>query len=100
VTENTINMAEYINFLEQILKGRMSFIILIADRASYHSWKLVRKLIGCHRHQIRLHGLPGYSPKRHPDEHMWDEISLTFGVGRSLIPAHKPSAEGLSTSCW
>ncbi len=84
VTEQTINSTEYIKFLEQILKGRTRPIILIADRASFHTSKRVRKFIGCHRHQIRLHLLPAYSPERNPDEHVWEEIK-DKGLGRKAI---------------
>lgn len=84
VTDKTINSAEYIKFLEQILKGRQRPLILIADRASFHTSKLVRKFIAGHRHQLRLHCLPAYSPERNPDEHVWEEIK-DKGLGRKAI---------------
>ena len=74
VTDKTINSDEYIKFLEQLLKGRTRPLILIVDRASFHTSKAVRKFVCCHRHQMRLHLLPAYSPERNPDEHVWEEI--------------------------
>ena len=74
VTEKCINSEEYIQFLQQLLKGRARPLILIVDRASFHRSKLVRTFVCRHHHQIRLHYLPAYSPERNPDEHAWEEI--------------------------
>ncbi|MGV0982889.1 MAG: IS630 family transposase [Polynucleobacter sp.] len=84
VTENRINSSEYILFLEQLLKGRSRPLILIVDRASFHRSKMVRKFIGHHRKQIRLHFLPSYSAERNPDEHVWEEIKDKH-LGRQSI---------------
>jgi transposase len=74
VTEKSINSKEYIQFLEQLMEGRMRPLILIADRASFHRSRMVREFVCRHRHQIRLHYLPAYTPERNPDEHVWEEI--------------------------
>lgn len=74
VTENRINSNEYIQFLEQLLKGRERPLILIVDRAPFHTSKAVRKFVCRHRKQLRLHYLPTYSPELNPDEHVWEEI--------------------------
>ncbi|WP_295400608.1 IS630 family transposase [uncultured Thiocystis sp.] len=74
VTEKRINSKESIQFLKQLLKGRKRPLILIADRASFHTSKAVRRFVCCHRKQIRLHYLPAYSPEHNPDEHVWEEI--------------------------
>ncbi len=84
VMDKTINSDESIKFLEQLLKGRARPLILIVDRASFHTSKAVRKFICCHRHQIRLHCLPAYSPKHNPDEHVWEEIK-DKRLGRKAI---------------
>jgi transposase len=47
---------------------------LIADRASFHPSKAVRRFICCHHKQLRLHYLPAYSTERNPDEHVWEDI--------------------------
>jgi transposase len=74
VTEKSINSEEYIQFLEQLVMGRTRPLILIVDRASFHRSRLVRTFVCRHRHQIRLHYLPSYSPERNPDEHVWEDI--------------------------
>lgn len=47
---------------------------MIADRATFHTSKAVRKFVASNRHKIRIHFLPAYSPERNPDEHVWEEI--------------------------
>ena len=84
VTDKTISSDEYIKFIEQLLKGRTRPLILIVDRASFHTSKAVRKFVCCHRHQMRLHLLPAYSPERNPDEHVWEEIK-DKRLGRTTI---------------
>ncbi len=74
VTDKKINSKAYIAFLKQILKGRERPLILIADRATFHTSKAVRNFVGSNRHKIRIHFLPAYSPERNPDEHVWEEI--------------------------
>ena len=74
VTDKKINSKEYIAFLKQILKGRQRPLIMIADRATFHTSKAVRKFVASNRHKIRIHFLPAYSPERNPDEHVWEEI--------------------------
>lgn len=74
VTEESINSERYIEFLKQVIKGRTRPLILIVDRASFHCSRMTRTFICRHRHQIRLHYLPSYSPERNPDEHVWEEI--------------------------
>ena len=74
VTEKRIDSTEYIQFLEQLIRSRTRPLILIVDGASFHRSKQVRRFVCRHRHQLRLHFLPPYSPERNPDEHVWEEI--------------------------
>jgi transposase len=74
VTEERIDSKGYIEFLQQLIKGRQRPLIVIADRASFHRSRPVRIFVWQHRRQIRLSYLPTYSPERNPDEHVWEEI--------------------------
>ncbi|WP_281054780.1 transposase [Thiorhodococcus drewsii] len=74
VTEKSIASKEYIHFLKQLMEKRTRPLILIVDRAPFHRSRMVREFECKHRHQIRLHYLPTYSPERNPDEHVWEEI--------------------------
>lgn len=74
VTEQRINSDEFIDFLMDLIKDRTRPLFLIADRATFHCSKKVRKFIWHHRQKIRLFYLPTYSPELNPDEHAWEEI--------------------------
>ncbi len=74
IEEDHINGERYIEFLENLLKGRTHPLIVIADNASFHRSKEVRDFVRSHRHQIRMFFFPPYSPKMNPDEQVWNEI--------------------------
>lgn len=74
ITEDTITAHGYIEFLEQLIKGRDRPFIFIADRASFHHAKSVVKFVRDHRQKLRIYFLPAYSPQLNPDEHVWEEI--------------------------
>lgn len=88
VTEKKIDSKEYISFLKQLLKNRERPLILIVDRASFHTSKAVRKFVASHRHAIRIYLLPAYSPELNPDEHVWEEIK-DKRLGRQTIKNKK-----------
>ena len=84
VTEETITAKTYITFLESLIADRVKPLFLIADRASFHTSKMVRRFVCSHRKQLRLYYLPSYSPDLNPDEHVWEEIK-DKRLGRSTI---------------
>jgi len=88
VTEKKIDSEEYILFLKQLLKKRERPLILIVDRASFHTSKAVRKFVARNRHKIRIYLLPAYSPELNPDEHVWEEIK-DKRLGRQTIKNKK-----------
>ncbi len=74
VEAGSVNSERYIAFLQQLLQGRTRPLILLVDRASFHSSKKVRGFVRAHRKQIRVFFLPRHAPERNPDEHVWEEI--------------------------
>ena len=74
VERRTINSAVYIDFLKMALANRPHPLIVIADHASYHDSKVVRKFAEANRDKIRLFFLPAHSPEMNPDEQVWNEI--------------------------
>ena len=72
--ERSINGARYVTFLQQVLRGRTRPLIVIADRARFHTSTEVRQFVRAHRRQIRLFFFPPYSPELNPDEQVWNEI--------------------------
>jgi len=69
-----INGKRYIEFLQEIIDKRERPLIIIADRASFHTSAEVRKFVRENRYQIRMYFLPPYSPELNPDEQVWNEI--------------------------
>ena len=74
IEDRHIASEQYIEFLEKILREHPRPIIIIADRASFHSSKKLRDFVRAHRHQIRVFFLPRHAPKLNPDEQVWNEI--------------------------
>jgi len=74
ISEGSIDSFRYIKFLKQLINGRDKPIIIIADRASFHKSKEVRKFVRANRKRIRIYFLPKYLPELNPDEHVWRNI--------------------------
>lgn len=72
--EKSINGVRYVEFLQQVLHGRTRPLIVIADRARFHTSAEVRRFVRAHRHQLRMYFFPPYSPELNPDEQLWNEI--------------------------
>jgi len=64
----------YIDFLKKVICNRMRPLIVIADKASYHTSHEVKKFVEEHAQQIRLFFLPPHSPEINPNEQVWNEI--------------------------
>lgn len=64
----------YIDFLKKVIGNRTRPLIVIADKASYHTSHEVKKFVEDHAQQIWLFFLPPHSPELNPDEQVWNEI--------------------------
>ena len=69
-----INGKRYIEFLQQIMDERERPLIVIADRASFHTSAEVQKFVRENCQRIRMYFFPPYSPELNPDEQVWNEI--------------------------
>lgn len=74
IRDGTIDENVFIKFLKQILRGRERPIILIMDRASFHTSKKVREFVNSHSDKLRIFFLPKYSPELNPTEQAWEEV--------------------------
>lgn len=74
VTGERVNSEIYIEFLEQALADCTKPLILLVDRASFHSSKTVRDFVRARRDRIRIYFLPKYAPDYNPTEQVWEEI--------------------------
>ena len=72
--EQTINGERYVEFLQQVLKGRTRPLIIMADQAPFHRSEEVSQFVRAHRQQIRMFFFPAHSPEMNPDEQVWNEL--------------------------
>ena len=72
--EKSIDGERYVEFLQEVLRGRTRPLIIIADKVSFHRSAVVRQFVRAHRAQIRMFFFPTYSPELNPDEQVWNEI--------------------------
>jgi transposase len=72
--EKNIDGKRYVEFLQEVLRGRTRPLIIIADNTSFHRSVVVRQFVRAHRTQIRMFFFPTHSPELNPDEQVWNEI--------------------------
>lgn len=84
IKDKKLDSEAYIEFLKAVIKNRQRPLILIADRASFHSSKKVRDFVRSHRNKIRIYFLPPYSPELNPDEQVWNNLK-DKKLGRKAI---------------
>ena len=81
LTEERVNNALYLEFLQRLLQGVKKPIFLILDGHPVHRSKAVKEFATSTGGQLRLFYLPGYSPELNPDEQVWNEVKYRR-VGR------------------
>jgi transposase len=84
IKDKTIKSKEYIEFLKQLLRYSEHPIVLVVDRASFHTSKDTRDFVRSNRNKIRVFFLPKYSPKLNPDEQVWSEIKCN-NIGKQPV---------------
>lgn len=72
--EKDVDGQRFVAFLKQVLEQQEQPLILILDRASFHTSKLVKDFVRSHRKKIRVYFFPKYSPELNPDEQVWNEL--------------------------
>lgn len=84
VEEGHINGDVFIEFLKHLLRDRQRPLILLVDRASFHSSKPVRDFVHAHREKLRIFFLPRRAPEMNPDEQVWHELK-TNRIGKQPV---------------
>ncbi|MEN8221249.1 MAG: IS630 family transposase [Pseudomonadota bacterium] len=72
--EERFNSNTYIDFLSSILSKTRKPIVLIQDRASYHTSVAVQQFVSKHPNRLTVYNLPPYSPDYNPIEKVWKKI--------------------------
>jgi transposase len=73
-TQQRLNSATYIEFLQQVLRQTRKHIILIQDGARYHCSRATKAFFSLQHHRITVFDLPSYSPDFNPIEKLWKNI--------------------------
>lgn len=72
--EGRFNSESYAAFLDEVLKRTSKHLILIHDRAPYHTSKAMNEFYAKHADRLTVCPLPPYSPEFNPIEHLWKNI--------------------------
>jgi len=70
----TMTAPKFIDFLEQLVTGASTKIIVFADRHPAHEAKAVEQWLEGRESEIELHGLPRYAPEYNPDEFLNNDL--------------------------
>jgi transposase len=73
LTEAHMDSGHFIDFLKYLTKGRNRPLILLVDRATFHSSEAVRHWVRQHRSRLRIFFLPKGEPALNPAEQVWNE---------------------------
>ncbi len=84
VKSETIKSGNFIDFLDQLIKGRVTPLIAIMDQASYHKSKQTKAYLRGNRERLKVFYLPVYAPQINPDEQVWNEIK-TNRIGKQPV---------------
>jgi transposase len=70
----TMTAPKLIDFLEHLVTGASTKIIVFADRHPAHEAKAVEQWLEGRESEIELHGLPRYAPEYNPDEFLNNDL--------------------------
>jgi transposase len=70
----TMTAPKFIDFLEHLVTGASTKIIVFADRHPAHEAKAVEQWLEGRESEIELHGLPRYAPEYNPDEFLNNDL--------------------------
>lgn len=85
VYTGSMNSDRFIEFMEQLTKGKKQKMFLILDNLRVHHSKLVKEWVENNIEKIELFYLPSYSPEKNPDEYL--NCDLKYGL--SIQPSPK-----------
>jgi transposase len=74
ITDEHIQSDHYIEFLQQLIQARQRPLILLVDRAPFHTSQKIRDFVRAHRARLRIYFLPKRAPELNPDEQVWNEV--------------------------
>ena len=86
VYSGKLNASRFVEFLQDLMKGRRERVFLVVDGHPSHKAKLVQSYVQSLAGKLELHFLPPYAPDLNPDEFVWG-YAKTNGVSKK--PLHQ-----------
>lgn len=85
--ENSMNVDNFIDFLEKVIKSSDKKIYLIVDNLRVHHSKKVKEWEELNKNKIQIYYLPPYSPEFNPDEYLNQDYKRN--ANKNNIPKNK-----------
>jgi transposase len=92
VFDGRMNQSGFISFLQKLRQDIGRPIVVITDRASYHTGKDVKAYVAATEGEITLELLPARSPELNPREQVWNRAKDRLG---RMIIRNKAEMENL-----
>ncbi|HEV2392305.1 MAG TPA: IS630 family transposase [Verrucomicrobiae bacterium] len=87
-----LNAARFVEFLQDLMKGRRERVFLVVDGHPSHKAKLVQACVKSFASKLELHFLPPYAPDLNPDEFVWG-YAKTNGVSKKPLQQNESLKE-------
>jgi transposase len=84
VYSGKLNASRFVEFLQELMKGRRERVFLVVDGHPSHKAKLVQSYVQSSAGKLELHFLPPYAPDLNPDEFVWGHAK-TNGVSKKPL---------------
>jgi len=84
IHEGKINSAEFIDFMEKLVRCTDKKFFFIVDNLPQHHSKVVKQWVQENRESIEIFYLPSYSPELNPDEYL--NCDLKRGLNSKRMP--------------
>lgn len=82
----------FVEFLQDLMKGRSSKVYLVVDGHPSHKAKVVKAYVQGTQGRLELHFLPPYAPDLNPDEFVWQHVK-TNGVSKKPLKQNESLQE-------
>lgn len=96
VHEGKINSAEFIEFMEKLIRCTHKKVYFIVDNLPQHHSKLVRDWLEQNEVAIKVFYLPSYSPELNPDEYL--NCDLKRGLNAKRMPRNVDQLKSNATN--
>ncbi len=87
IYSGSMNAERFVEFMQQLIKGKDRKTFLIIDNLRVHHSKIVKKWVSENIENIELFYLPSYSPEKNPDEYL--NCDLKYGLSETPSPKNE-----------